>query len=744
MQSIFSIICVLFVFVTVCKSEKASRMLQYDELYSSGIQAYFDGDWKKCVDNLEESIKLYRYYNFILRECFNLCEDSATKIEKDIIIERAICGHNCEEKVFNQTMNTVKTFKEVKDAFKQRKPYTYLQYAYFKLGNIRKAVQATFTFNEYNQDNEEMKENLDYYKSRQDYEENMLVNLEETLMMESYKSGFRAYQLEDYESAKKFFTAALEEFYKEESLCRMKCDTLYDYGDEYPSDTIRQHEHINKYLRQILECSLVCPNEAASVSSKFAMINFLPELYNYLQFSSYKLGEISEAYKWAKSYLVFFPTDQVMIDNLKYYPVIDKVKPCEKAVKLKKRITLEASLLRYYYQTFGIKNFNQGLFEPFKNHEKEEDEIKDEVEEVKLDEDEEEVSESASADDKHFVDGKLGSYKSWKEKTDDIIDSRDISNERQRNFEAEKRNRENFEKKLNHLKDTVTDQTIGRIIIDSPDKTTIIDHSSLSDLPIKEADVPDASLVLLANSTQLGGANRVAFDGLLTDKECRTLMDLELVGGTFGDGYYGNMNPHTMKEKFQGLTLASAIKLAETGEVPLEAVKLYDDVSNRAIQATKSYFKLDKELFFDYTHLVCRTAIKDKEVKKSTIDTNLSHPIHGDNCILFGNGTCTKQPPAYTWRDYSAIVYLNDDFEGGEFIMTDSSALQVTLEVKPKCGRLMSFCAGKECLHGVKPITRGRRCAVALWFTHDPLHDERKQIKKHLFHTKFFASRDEL
>ena len=25
----------------------------------------------------------------------------------------------------------------------------------------------------------------------------------------------------------------------------MKCDTLYDYGDEYPSDTIRQHEHIN-------------------------------------------------------------------------------------------------------------------------------------------------------------------------------------------------------------------------------------------------------------------------------------------------------------------------------------------------------------------------------------------------------------------------------------------------------------------------------------------------------------------
>lgn len=42
----------------------------------------------------------------------------------------------------------------------------------------------------------------------------------------------------------------------------------------------------------------------------------------------------------------------------------------------------------------------------------------------------------------------------------------------------------------------------------------------------------------------------------------------------------------------------------------------------------------------------------------------------------------------------------------------------------PKCGRLVAFSAGKENMHGVLPVTKGRRCAVALWFTLDPEHKE--------------------
>ncbi len=46
------------------------------------------------------------------------------------------------------------------------------------------------------------------------------------------------------------------------------------------------------------------------------------------------------------------------------------------------------------------------------------------------------------------------------------------------------------------------------------------------------------------------------------------------------------------------------------------------------------------------------------------------------------------------------------------------------VRVKPRCGRLVGFSAGKENMHGVTAVTKGKRCAIALWFTLDPLHRE--------------------
>ena len=106
---------------------------------------------------------------------------------------------------------------------------------------------------------------------------------------------------------------------------------------------------------------------------------------------------------------------------------------------------------------------------------------------------------------------------------------------------------------------------------------------------------------------------------------------------------------------------------------------------------------------------------------------DLSHPIHADNCLLDPEANeCWKEPPAYTYRDYrydslkiinllccscitqwninnghyhmwfnvdctdmltlyytffisSALLYLNGDFEGGEFIFTEMDAKTVTV-----------------------------------------------------------------
>ena len=49
--------------------------------------------------------------------------------------------------------------------------------------------------------------------------------------------------------------------------------------------------------------------------------------------------------------------------------------------------------------------------------------------------------------------------------------------------------------------------------------------------------------------------------------------------------------------------------------------------------------------------------------------------------------------------------------------------------MRPKCGRLVAFSSGKENPHGVWAVSRGRRCAIALWYTHSQEHAE--QVKDH-------------
>lgn len=40
----------------------------------------------------------------------------------------------------------------------------------------------------------------------------------------------------------------------------------------------------------------------------------------------------------------------------------------------------------------------------------------------------------------------------------------------------------------------------------------------------------------------------------------------------------------------------------------------------------------------------------------------------------------------------------------------------------------MGFSSGTENPHGVKAVTRGQRCAIALWFTLDARHSERVRV----------------
>lgn len=50
--------------------------------------------------------------------------------------------------------------------------------------------------------------------------------------------------------------------------------------------------------------------------------------------------------------------------------------------------------------------------------------------------------------------------------------------------------------------------------------------------------------------------------------------------------------------------------------------------------------------------------------------------------------------------------------------------------VQPQCGRMVAFESGTY--HGVKAVTKGTRCAVAMWFTLDEASQETAHHEAHL------------
>lgn len=84
--------------------------------------------------------------------------------------------------------------------------------------------------------------------------------------------------------------------------------------------------------------------------------------------------------------------------------------------------------------------------------------------------------------------------------------------------------------------------------------------------------------------------------------------------------------------------------------------------------------------------------------------------VHSD-----GIGMKRDKKSFYKWkdRDYSLILFLSDDFDGGELFFPN-----LDYTVKPETGKMVCFPADKrEFDHGVHPVTRGTRNQVISFLT---------------------------
>ncbi|KFO14669.1 Prolyl 3-hydroxylase 3, partial [Balearica regulorum gibbericeps] len=536
-----------------------------------------------------------------------------------------------------------------------------------QLKKLDQAVSAAHTFFVANPQHLQMREDIEKYRRMSGVKSDNFRDLEATLHWEAYEAGVQHYDADQYLQAAARLEESLTEALSALEECRALCEgPLEDEEEEEEEMQPGLYEAIAAHYIQVLKCRQQCVLEIATKPGRIsATEDFIPSHLDLLQFAYDQVGNQALAAECAASYLLFYPTDEPMLEKMKQYRTElgedTAVTARESIQHYVQRSLMEKKLIYYAVEHLGGTFNDPDLWTP--------DEL--------IPENLKEKHRPASPPDalvplKH-VRGASGP--GW---------------------------------------GLVSEGFFSKAC------------SCLSVLASLTGPLPFEGIAVTMDSRRMNGTQRVVFDRVLTESECKDLLRLTKAAGEAGDGYRARRSPHTPHERFEGLTVLKATQLAQNGDVDWRDAKLLLQASEKSRKIIESYFTPGKKLHFSFTHLVCRTAVDEEQEGRM----DLSHPVHADNCLLDPEGQeCWKEPPAYVYRDYSGILYLNDDFQGGGLFFTEMDTVTVTAEVHPKCGRLVAFSSGKENPHGVWAVSRGRRCAIALWYTHSQEHAEQDRVK---------------
>ncbi|XP_029481202.1 endoplasmic reticulum protein SC65-like [Oncorhynchus nerka] len=303
------------------KSFPQNDLMPLESAYGHALDQYAAQNWRDSIKYLELSLRLHRLLkdseafcsqncSTVSRDNDTLFADSSLRIMRHFLL-RASCLKKCKTTLPVFTVAYPK--RDVLEAFEKRVPYRYIQYAYYQLNNIERAVSAAHTFLQKNPEDPFISKNMNYYKTLFELDE-YLIDHEERPYEPVFLKAVKLYNSGDFSASTRDMEQATTEYLKMYDLCLAGCEGSYEvteYKDFYPT--------LADLYTEVLRCKVKCEENLKPNIGGFFVEKFVATMYHYLQFAYYKLNDVRNAAPCAASYMLFDANDQVMQQNMVYY-----------------------------------------------------------------------------------------------------------------------------------------------------------------------------------------------------------------------------------------------------------------------------------------------------------------------------------------------------------------------------------------------------------------------------------------
>jgi len=171
---------------------------------------------------------------------------------------------------------------------------------------------------------------------------------------------------------------------------------------------------------------------------------------------------------------------------------------------------------------------------------------------------------------------------------------------------------------------------------------------------------------------------------------------------------------HIERSPAEDLSVFDAEKTNETGETSWQVDKQTRDT--QIVEMGPTFPGIQQLLKYAVHEII--NPFYGCEVDSSEIPQILSYGIGGhyrphiDGESIWCTPRGEKIWKKSTDRDLSMVFYINDDYEGGDFIFPEHN-----VRVRPKPGMMICFPSNHNYMHGVEPVTKGKRYSIVTWAT---------------------------